>query len=50
MTVNAGGGVKMPVGENLGLRTDARWLKSFGTQGSEQVRVTQGISFRTRKR
>ena len=30
MTVNAGGGVKMPMNEKLDLRTDARWLKSFG--------------------
>lgn len=45
MTVNAGGGLKMPVNEKLDLRTDARWFKSFGRQGSEQFRVAQGISF-----
>ena len=45
MTVNAGGGVKMPMNEKFGLRTDARWFKSFGRQGSEQFRVAQGISF-----
>ena len=45
MTVNAGGGLKMPVSETLALRTDARWFKSFGKQGSEQFRVAQGISF-----
>ena len=50
MTVNAGGGVKLAVGENLGLRTDARWFKSIGEQGSEQFRLAQGISFGTRKR
>src|SRR5918996_2116251 len=50
MTVNAGGGLKMPVNENLDLRTDARWFKSLGRQGSEQFRVTQGISFDIRKR
>ena len=49
MTVNAGGGLKMPVNGNLGLRTDARWFKSFGKQGSEHFRVAQGISFGTRK-
>ncbi len=49
MTVNAGGGLKTPVSSNLGLRTDARWFKSFGKQGSEQFRVSQGISFGTRK-
>jgi len=45
MTVNAGGGVKMPVKEKLDLRTDVRWFKSFGKQGSDQFRVAQGISF-----
>ena len=50
MTVNAGGGLKMPMNENLALRTDARWFKSFGLQGSEQFRVAQGISFDVGKR
>lgn len=50
LTVNAGGGVTMPVKDKLGLRTDARWFKSFGKQGSEQFRVAQGISFGARNR
>ena len=50
MTVNAGGGLKMPMNEKLDLRTDARWFKSFGPQGSEQFRVAQGISFDVGKR
>lgn len=50
MTVNAGGGLKMPVNETLDLRTDARWFKSFGRHGSEQFRVAQGISFDVGKR
>ena len=45
LIVNAGGGLKMPMNEKLDLRTDARWFKSFGPQGSEQFRVAQGISF-----
>jgi hypothetical protein len=45
LTVNAGGGLKMPMNEKLDLRTDARWSKSFGRYGSEQFRVAQGISF-----
>jgi hypothetical protein len=49
-TVNAGGGLKMPINENLDLRTDARWFKSFGRQGSEQFRVAQGLSFDVGKR
>jgi hypothetical protein len=50
LTVNAGGGLKMPMNEKLDLRTDARWFKSFGRQGSEQMRVAQGISFDVGKR
>ena len=45
LTVNAGGGLKMPINERLDLRTDGRWFKSFGRQGSEQFRVAQGLSF-----
>jgi hypothetical protein len=50
LTVNAGGGLKMPMNEKLDLRTDARWFKSFGPHGSEQFRVAQGISFDVGKR
>ena len=50
LTVNAGGGLTMPMNEKLDLRTDARWFKSFGPQGSEQFRVAQGISFDVGKR
>ena len=45
LTVNAGGGLKMPMNRAVGLRTDARWSKSFGRLGSEQFRVAQGVSF-----
>lgn len=50
LTVNAGGGLKMPINDKLDLRTDARWFKSFGRQGSEQFRVAQGMSFDVGKR
>jgi len=50
ITANAGAGVKMPMNERLDLRTDARWFKSFGRQGSEQFRVAQGISLDVGKR
>jgi len=45
LMVNAGGGLTMPINEKLDLRTDARWFKSFGRQGSEQFRMAQGVSF-----
>ena len=50
VTVNAGGGLKVPMNEKLDWRTDARWFKSFGRYGSEQFRVAQGISFDVGKR
>jgi len=48
--INAGGGLKMPMNDKLDLRTDARWYKSFGNQGSEQFHVAQGLSFDVGKR
>jgi hypothetical protein len=50
LTVNAGGGLKMPLNDKLDLRTDARWFQSFGPHGSEQFRVAQGFSFDVGKR
>jgi hypothetical protein len=49
-TVNAGGGLKMPMSEKLDLRTDARCFKSFGRHGPEQFRLAQGLSFDAGKR
>ena len=48
-TVNAGGGLKVPVDETWGMRTDARWVKSFGRHASEHWRVAHGISFGVRR-
>lgn len=45
MTMNAGGGLKTALNDELDLRTDVRWFKSFGREGSEQFRVAQGVSF-----
>jgi hypothetical protein len=50
LRVNAGGGLKMPLNENVALRTDARWLKSFGVRGSEQFRFAQGLAIKVGKR
>jgi len=50
MTVNAGGGLKTRIDEKLALRTDARWFKSFGRDGSEHFRVAQGLAFDMGKR
>jgi hypothetical protein len=52
MTVNAGGGLKMPINRKLALRTDARWGMLLGRDQapSEWFRVAQGISFGAGKR
>jgi hypothetical protein len=48
--VNAGGGLKVPVDDTWGMRTDARWFKSFGRHASEHWRVAQGVSFDVKRR
>ncbi len=48
--VNAGGGLEVPVDDTWGMRTDARWFKSFGKNASEHWRVSQGVSFDVGKR
>jgi hypothetical protein len=48
--VNAGGGLKVPVDDTWGMRTDARWFKSFGNNASEHWRVSHGVSFDVGKR
>lgn len=50
LEVNAGGGLKVPVDDTWGMRTDVRWFKSFGRDGGEHFRVAQGISFDVGKR
>jgi OmpA-like transmembrane domain len=46
-SINAGGGVKVPVNDDWGLRTDARWFNGLGKQASEHWRVYNGVSWRT---
>lgn len=50
LTMNVGGGLKMPMNENLDLRTDVRWFSPVGSAGNELFRVAQGISFDVGKR
>jgi hypothetical protein len=50
LSVNAGGGLKVAVDDTWGMRTDARWFKSFGRNASEYWRVAQGVSFDVGKR
>lgn len=50
LAVNAGGGVKVPVDENWGFRSDARWYRQFGRTGQEHWRLYNGVTFGTGKR
>jgi hypothetical protein len=51
LTVNAGGGIKLPVDDRWGMRVDGRWYKAFGRQASsEHWRIANGISFGAGKR
>jgi hypothetical protein len=47
LTVNAGGGIKVPVDDNWGFRADARWFNGLGREAPEHWRLYNGVSFRT---
>ena len=44
-TISAGAGLKVPVRDNWGVRTDVRWIGSFGERAPEHWRVFGGITF-----
>jgi hypothetical protein len=44
LTVNAGGGVKVPVTDRVGFRSDARWVNGFGRGAGEHWRVYNGMT------
>jgi hypothetical protein len=48
--VNAGGGIKVPVDNNWGLRTDARWFNGIGRDAGEHWRVYNGVTWLTGRR
>lgn len=48
--VNAGGGIKVPVDDTWSLRSDARWYKALGRNGSEHWRLYQGATYGVGKR
>jgi hypothetical protein len=43
-TVNAGGGLRVPIDDNWGVRTDARWFDAIG-QAPDRWRVYNGVTF-----
>jgi len=44
LSVNAGGGVKVPVDETWGVRADARWFNGVGDQAGEHWRLFNGVT------
>ena len=46
LSVNAGGGVKVPVADKWGVRADARWFNGLGEQAGEHWRVFNGVTFK----
>jgi hypothetical protein len=46
LSVNAGGGIKVPVDENWGARADARWFNGVGDQAGEHWRLFNGVTFK----
>lgn len=50
LALNAGGGLKVPVNDNWGIRADARWFNGLGRDAGEHWRLYDGVMFRTRGR
>jgi opacity protein-like surface antigen len=50
LTVNAGGGLKIPVTGKWGYRTDVRWSNGFGRFAPENWRIYNGVTFGAGKR
>lgn len=48
--INAGGGLKVPVDENWGIRTDARWFNGLGRDAGEHFRLYNAVTFPTGRR
>jgi opacity protein-like surface antigen len=47
LAINAGGGLKVPVDDNWGIRTDARWFNGLGREAGEHWRLYNGVTFPT---
>lgn len=46
--INAGGGLKVPVNDRWGIRTDARWFNGLGRDAGEHWRLYEGVTVRPR--
>jgi hypothetical protein len=45
--INAGGGLEVPVSQQWGMRTDARWFNGLGRFDPEHWRLFNGVTFRS---
>jgi hypothetical protein len=45
-TVNAGGGIKVRIGDNWGFRTDARLVNVLARDAGDYGRLYNGVTFR----
>jgi hypothetical protein len=50
LSVNAGGGVNVPVDEKWGVRADARWFNGVGDQAGEHWRLFNGVTVKAGRR
>ena len=50
LAINAGGGLKVPINDTWGIRTDARWFNGLGSDAGEHWRLYNGVTFPTGKR
>lgn len=49
-TVNAGGGLRIPIDDRWGVRSDARWINGIGGEAPEHWRIYNGATFGVGKR
>jgi len=50
LAINAGGGLKVPVNDTWGIRSDARWFNGLGRDAGEHWRLYNGVTFPTGRR
>ena len=48
--INAGGGLRVPVDDNWGIRTDARWFNGLGRDAGEHWRLYNGVTLAAGRR
>jgi opacity protein-like surface antigen len=48
--INAGGGIKVPVDDTWGIRTDARWFNGAGRDAGEHWRLYNGVTYHAGRR